>query len=1004
MSLNIKKLVLAASIAMGVISAGTTAYASSFTITLNPGAGEMSSPKIIETDANGVIPALPEPTYPGSIKAGDRDFTGWYDTQWKENTQSGTKYNEGTKLNSNITLYAHYSNRSGSYTEGHTYRPDTSVIPEGWDLTGYTCIDDSYNGGYLFVANASTGGAVIPNAAYDDEKSTYAGSDMDVTLSQKFQGILPETVQKKLANVKIETESGPISRRIFALSKEDVSTYNLGKATSKPWWTRTANTAAGAYAVSSTGKIKATEVTNKQAGYRPAFVILNETANLVKFDAGKNAKATPLTLTVESGQKLGSLPTVNPKQFVADASSKINAVFASWNTKSDGTGNNVTTNTRPAGDTTYYAKWNQKSFDYLVTMINGKNKSYYGAMAGEKISSLPAPDANELDSDYIGAIFKGWYSAPTGGTSYYSTSPITGDMTVYAHWEKRSENGDLGGDTGYDPNSEDNNQTTTYKVTFDTNGGSNAPLVQTVKKGESAKKPEAPSKEGCIFDGWYLNGSQYDFTTPVTADITLKAKWNEDSNVTTSENNAIKTFKVSFDSEGGNYTPLAQIIQSGKTATKPENPTKKGYSFSGWYLNGSQYDFSSPVTANITLRADWTDDSNSTTSENTAVKTFTVSFDSAGGNYTPLTQKVQPGETAEKPENPTKKGFTFNGWYLNDSKYDFSSPVTANITLKADWIDDSNSTTSENTAVKTFTVSFDSAGGNYTPLTQKVQPGETVEKPVNPSKKGFTFNGWYLNDSQYDFSSPVTADITLKANWTDESSTTTSENTAVKTFTVYFDSAGGNYTPKAQKVQTGKTVTKPTDPTNDGHSIKGWYLNNTKWDFTKAVTSDMTLVAKYKTSYTVKFSSGFDKKISSQTIEEGGHAKKPDVTRSGYELKGWYLVNSNKKVSNKIWDFDKNEITSNTHLKAVWTAIDSSETQSDASDSTTTDNESDSDDVNSSNIAENAVNSISNFISPETGDNNNLLFGASLILMGIMIITVLFRFAGKKAFRNDTKE
>lgn len=755
-----KKIVLAASIAIGVIGAGTTAYASSFTITLNPGAGEMSSPKIIKTDENGVIPALPEPSYPGSIKAGDRDFTGWYNTQWKENTQSGTKYDEGTKLNSNITLYAHYSNSSGTYSRGRTYRPDVTEIPDGWDLTGYTCIDDSYNGGYLFIADASTGGAVIPNTAYDDESSTYAGSDMDTTLTEKFHGILPVSVQKRLANVDIDTESGTISRRVFALSKEDISTYDLGKATTKPWWTRSANTSAGAYAVSATGKIKATEVTNKQAGYRPAFVILNETSNIVKFDAGKNAKANPLTLTVESGQKLGTLPTVKPLQFVADASSKINAIFASWNTNSDGTGNIVSTDTRPSGDTTYYAKWNQKSFDYLVTMINGENKSYYGAMAGEKFASLPEPDVNVLGSEYIGATFKGWYSAPTGGTSYYSTSPITSDMTVYAQWEKRSGNGDLGGDTGYDPNADDDGKTTTFKVTFDTNGGSNSPSVQTVTK----------------------------------------------------------------------------------------------------------------------------------------------------------------GSTAKKPENPTKKGFKFNGWSLNGSKYDFSTPVTA--------------------------------------------------------------------------------DITLKAEWTEENGDTTSGNTAVKTFIVSFDSAGGNYTPTAQKVQSGKTATKPTDPTNNGHSFKGWYLNNEKWDFSKAVTSDMTLVAKYKTSYTVKFTSGFDKKISSQTIEEGGHVKKPDVERSGYDLKGWYLVDSKNKVSNKKWDFEKNAINTNTHLKAVWTtsSSDSESNDSNDSDTSTTDNGSDTGNANNANSTVNTATSVGNFISPETGDRNLLLFGSSLILMGVMIGTVLFRFSDKKKF------
>lgn len=67
-------------------------------------------------------------------------------------------------------------------------------------------------------------------------------------------------------------------------------------------------------------------------------------------------------------------------------------------------------------------------------------------------------------------------------------------------------------------------QVTSHTVTFDTNGG-NAIASQTVDDKGKAKEPTAPTRDSWTFAGWYLNGVKYDFTTPVTQDITLKAGW-----------------------------------------------------------------------------------------------------------------------------------------------------------------------------------------------------------------------------------------------------------------------------------------------------------------------------------------------------------------------------------------------------------------------------------------------------------------------------------------------
>lgn len=73
---------------------------------------------------------------------------------------------------------------------------------------------------------------------------------------------------------------------------------------------------------------------------------------------------------------------------------------------------------------------------------------------------------------------------------------------------------------------------------------------------------------------------------------------------TTPTQQSTKKYTVTFDSKGGT-TISSQTVESGKKATKPTNPTKNGYTFVEWTLNGKTYDFNSAVTSNITLVASW---------------------------------------------------------------------------------------------------------------------------------------------------------------------------------------------------------------------------------------------------------------------------------------------------------------------------------------------------------------------------------------------------------------
>lgn len=66
----------------------------------------------------------------------------------------------------------------------------------------------------------------------------------------------------------------------------------------------------------------------------------------------------------------------------------------------------------------------------------------------------------------------------------------------------------------------------TYEITFDSNGGTDIASVK-VRDGDKLEKPDDPTREGYIFEGWYYLDELYDFEKPVKSDMTLKAEWAE---------------------------------------------------------------------------------------------------------------------------------------------------------------------------------------------------------------------------------------------------------------------------------------------------------------------------------------------------------------------------------------------------------------------------------------------------------------------------------------------
>ncbi|WP_018659312.1 InlB B-repeat-containing protein [Allofustis seminis] len=220
-------------------------------------------------------------------------------------------------------------------------------------------------------------------------------------------------------------------------------------------------------------------------------------------------------------------------------------------------------------------------------------------------------------------------------------------------------------------------------------------------------------------------------------------------------------YTVRFAVDGGS-TVDEQTVKEGEKAMKPaDDPTKEGHTFAGWYADAFKsvaFDFNSAITRNTTIYAKWV-----------PTPKHTLTFETDGGSPVP-NQEVAHAQKAQEPVAPTKDGYTFAGWYTEAecvNAYDFNALVTGNLTLYAKW--------AQNPApAVNYTITFDANGHGVAPEAQTIVENGQVALPSAPEAEGYTFGGWYTEAecvNAYDFSAPVTGNLTLYAKWTQKDST-----------------------------------------------------------------------------------------------------------------------------------------------------------------------------------------------------------------------------------------
>lgn len=282
--------------------------------------------------------------------------------------------------------------------------------------------------------------------------------------------------------------------------------------------------------------------------------------------------------------------------------------------------------------------------------------------------------------------------------------------------------------------------------------------------------------------------------------------------------------QVTFDSQGGSQIDPIFVAHDNIISDLVDSPVRQGYNFLGWYKDAAGaeiWDFETDrVVSDITLYAQW------------SVSQVSVTFDSQGGSAVD-DQIVDIGSTVTRPSpDPEYPGHRFREWtsdIAGDAAWDFDADVvTENIVLYAQWD-------------RVFVVMFSNYGGIPAPESQYVVEGGLVSEPDPMEKEGFVFNAWYaqwdFSGAAWDFSSAtVTDNMILYARWD-------------AVYTVTFDTNGGIPVPDSQSVISGGMAIRPVDPTKEGYAFIAWYSNpeliGAPWSFSNAITSDITLYARW---------------------------------------------------------------------------------------------------------------------------------------------------------------
>lgn len=278
---------------------------------------------------------------------------------------------------------------------------------------------------------------------------------------------------------------------------------------------------------------------------------------------------------------------------------------------------------------------------FVLVLTGCKSKTYtvtINLADGTRLASLNIPTGSNLKDVDIpekdGYIF---VSLLKNGLEYDIDTPVKEDMTLTATYVEIP------------------NIAKKYTVSFDF--GNNVIKTQTIRENEKVNEPKAINKNKYRFLGWYLDGELYDFDLPVTKDIKLVAKYEK------------MVVTIKFVLNGGSGI-VSKEYTKGEIPSVVKEPSRLGYRFTYWTLEGNKYLFDKEINEDLTLEANWE-----------VISYVTVLFDTDGGNEL----KAITIESGSKIDAPlaVKEGYEFMYWEYEGKEFNFDTKIDKNITLIA---------------------------------------------------------------------------------------------------------------------------------------------------------------------------------------------------------------------------------------------------------------------------------------------------------------------------------
>lgn len=397
---------------------------------------------------------------------------------------------------------------------------------------------------------------------------------------------------------------------------------------------------------------------------------------------------------------------------------------------------------------------------------------------------------------------------------------------------------------------------TLLTMTFASNGGSSVDNG-TAEYNQVITEPEVPTRTGYAFKGWFTDNeefkNQWNFSTALTENVTLYAKWE------------INQYTITFDTDGG--SEVASITQDYNTSiTKPGNPTKTGHTFDGW---DTEIPSTMPA-GDVTIKANW------------KVNEYTVTFNSNGGS-TVDSKKVNYNSAVSAPGAPTKEGNTFGGWYTDNGTFQNSwnfqnDKVEDNMTLYAKW------------TVNKYKLTFNADNGSSVTVIEQ-EFGSAITKPQDPKKEGHSFEYWMVNNVKTDIPSTMPAEnMAFTAKW------------KVNEYTIVFhlDNGEGDVT---YTLPFGSPITAPMGLTRENYTFDCWDKTIPATMPVSDQPIEITALWIEDGKYTIKFVTETDEHdevvvwtsqsyYDDETIDYTGF---DNPSRDGYSFDGWYVLENDVK-------------------------------------------------------------------------------------------------------------